>query len=255
MGNSPLHASTVRLIRNLGTNHVSPQFHLLYADLFETVHSGEEEIPRNWPELVVMHKFKSSYDESAWTPELAPEWLSPEEKEAQANQYRLQREQLSPPTDSVGQKQGDHPVPDIEPPGSTQAGNGQPEIDQHNEELLEGEPVDSSREIPPSLPRRFTRASRQVTKYTFDTQHSYIAVKKYYKALCKALTGASGQTYNNRYLLALMIDPEFGLCENMNAITLLRCSHRLKSSMTKALTHPTSTKLSVVHTKKHSCLQ
>ena len=82
MGNSPLHASTVGLIRNLGTNHVSPQFHLVYDDLFETVHSGEEEIPHNWPELVVMHKFKSSYDESAWTPELAPEWLSPEEKEA-----------------------------------------------------------------------------------------------------------------------------------------------------------------------------
>jgi hypothetical protein len=40
MGSSSLHASTVGLIRNLRTNHISPQFHVVYDDLFETVHAS-----------------------------------------------------------------------------------------------------------------------------------------------------------------------------------------------------------------------
>ena len=33
MGVSPLHASTVRLVRNLNTNYMSPQFHVVYDNL------------------------------------------------------------------------------------------------------------------------------------------------------------------------------------------------------------------------------
>ena len=38
MGVSPLHASTVGLILNPNTNRISPQFHCVYDDYFETVH-------------------------------------------------------------------------------------------------------------------------------------------------------------------------------------------------------------------------
>ena len=35
----PLHASTVRVVRNLRTGRLSPQFHLVFDDFFEPVHS------------------------------------------------------------------------------------------------------------------------------------------------------------------------------------------------------------------------
>jgi len=41
VGYSPLHASSVGMIRNLNTHHVPPQFHVMYDDFFETVHSSE----------------------------------------------------------------------------------------------------------------------------------------------------------------------------------------------------------------------
>jgi hypothetical protein len=36
----PLHASTVALVRNLRTNKISPQFHVVFDDLFGTVHAS-----------------------------------------------------------------------------------------------------------------------------------------------------------------------------------------------------------------------
>jgi hypothetical protein len=83
----PLHASTVGLIRNLQTNHISPQFHVVYDDLFETVHSGEEIQPASWPDLIICNRFKSDYDDTDFVPELADEWLAPVELS-----HRQQRE-------------------------------------------------------------------------------------------------------------------------------------------------------------------
>ncbi len=37
VGHSPLHASTVGLVRNLKTQNISPQYHVVYDDWFETV--------------------------------------------------------------------------------------------------------------------------------------------------------------------------------------------------------------------------
>ena len=41
----PLHASIVGLIRNLNTNHMSPYFHVVYGNIFQTVHSDEGNPP------------------------------------------------------------------------------------------------------------------------------------------------------------------------------------------------------------------
>jgi len=45
VGYSPLHASNIGMIRNLNTSYVSPQFHVMYNDFFETVHNDEGSPP------------------------------------------------------------------------------------------------------------------------------------------------------------------------------------------------------------------
>ena len=49
---SSLHASTVGLILNTRTNRISPQFHVIYDDYFETV-PYEDTTPPKWDELVI----------------------------------------------------------------------------------------------------------------------------------------------------------------------------------------------------------
>ena len=73
MGNSPLHASTVGLVRNLRTGNLSPQFHLVYDDYFETVHSDEANMPEVWPELVECQQFRSEVEEDK-VPKLDKQW-------------------------------------------------------------------------------------------------------------------------------------------------------------------------------------
>ena len=63
VGNSPLHSSTVGLIRNLRTGNISPQFHVVYDDYFETVLSTPEQEPENWEEIVIFQSFRSSLEE------------------------------------------------------------------------------------------------------------------------------------------------------------------------------------------------
>ena len=76
MGVSPLHASTVGLIRNLNTNHISSQFYAVYDNLFQTVHSDEVEPPYKWMDLIVLDSFRSNFDGSNFVPEFAYGWLT-----------------------------------------------------------------------------------------------------------------------------------------------------------------------------------
>ena len=63
-------SSTVGLIRNLSTNSITPQFHAVYDDFFETVHSGEETTPENWTDLIIFNSFCNEHD-----PDDAPDLL------------------------------------------------------------------------------------------------------------------------------------------------------------------------------------
>ena len=50
---SPIHASTVALVLNFKSLHVSPQFHVIFDDDFSTVDFiNNGEIPSNWKQLV-----------------------------------------------------------------------------------------------------------------------------------------------------------------------------------------------------------
>ena len=79
VGDSPLHASTVGLVRNLKTNNISPQYHVVYDSYFETVHSDSLTPPEVWDELLIFNRYQANFDENEYVPELSNEWLSPEE--------------------------------------------------------------------------------------------------------------------------------------------------------------------------------
>jgi hypothetical protein len=96
MGASPLHASTVGLIRNLRTNHISPQFHMVYDDFFQTVHATALEAPASWADLFTLSWFKSDYDDKDFVPTLPDEWLTPIELNQRQHQEQVQRSQDGP---------------------------------------------------------------------------------------------------------------------------------------------------------------
>ena len=76
MGTSPLHASTVGLILNPQTNRLSPQFHCVYDDWFETVHSNYTTPPKVWEELVINSRFRNKIEEDT---NLEDTWEAPKE--------------------------------------------------------------------------------------------------------------------------------------------------------------------------------
>jgi hypothetical protein len=73
MGVSAQHASSVHLVRNLQTGSITPQYHLVFDDFFETVFSDGEQEPDVWPDLVVFQSFANDFDDEGYRPELADE--------------------------------------------------------------------------------------------------------------------------------------------------------------------------------------
>ena len=73
MGVSSKHASSVSMVRNLHTHHLSPQFHCVHDDHFDTIHCTADQPPDNWEELVVMQSFRADLDEEDFVPELDEE--------------------------------------------------------------------------------------------------------------------------------------------------------------------------------------
>ena len=75
VGHSPSHAGTVALVLNPRTGHVSPQYHVVFDDLFTTVaYMKKSEVPPNWTELVA----KSSERVTNEDYDLAKIWLFPD---------------------------------------------------------------------------------------------------------------------------------------------------------------------------------
>ena len=62
MGMSPVHAESVGLVRNLKTGYISPQYHIVYDDWFETVYSSNEDNPPNaWEHLCTFERFETVF--------------------------------------------------------------------------------------------------------------------------------------------------------------------------------------------------
>ena len=67
LGRSPNHAQSVALVMSLSTGLVSPQFHLKFDDLFETV-KGEATFPNNWKSATHFRKATQARKEKASDP-------------------------------------------------------------------------------------------------------------------------------------------------------------------------------------------
>jgi hypothetical protein len=82
------HSSTVALVRNLHTGYVSPQYHVVFDDKFETVFCDTEEIDKTCGQLFVNSKecfVEEEYDEDGLLiyrpPPLDKVWLSEPERQ------------------------------------------------------------------------------------------------------------------------------------------------------------------------------
>jgi hypothetical protein len=257
MGASPLHASTVGLVRNLRTQHISPQFHVVYDDLFETVHAGTDTPPASWPDLFTFHRFKSDYDDEDFVPALADEWLTPIELSQRQLQEQAHRSQDGAPTDDIiapGPTDEDPAPPMPPPPDSTVPQRAPPGSDAPQRAPPSSDPDGPQRAPPPSPPppdpivpqraqpetslegpepptpvRRNPRRTRQVPE-RYRVQHGFSVVKSYCRAMVGALLLTQGQAYDSRYLLNLLLDNEFGLYENLAPDTLMLSPHGMKAS-------------------------
>ena len=48
-----MHAETVALVRNLRTGYLSPQYHVVYDDAFETVYTSDDKPPPEWEDMCI----------------------------------------------------------------------------------------------------------------------------------------------------------------------------------------------------------
>jgi hypothetical protein len=74
-----VHAENVSGIRNLKTGYLSPQYHVVFDDWFETVYASDETPPPEWEDMCIMQQFETVFNEGLEPPSLAEEWLTPEE--------------------------------------------------------------------------------------------------------------------------------------------------------------------------------
>lgn len=116
MGFSPVHASTVGLMRNLKTQTITPQFHVVYDPEFQTTHASDGKPPAEWSDLIVNHRYATPIDDDSDL-ELTDEWLSPEEL------AQRQRRKNNPSTAPASESQQEErikpeapPAPPVPPP-------------------------------------------------------------------------------------------------------------------------------------------
>ena len=126
LGASPVHAETVALVRNLSTGYISPQYHVVFDDKFETVYADEDSEPPEWEHLCIFERYEVATDDET-PPSLADEWLSPAERENKklrhsAPEVRQGRtlyedtiERKSSPPDSVEGSEPRKPPDKLEP--------------------------------------------------------------------------------------------------------------------------------------------
>jgi len=75
IGTSEKHASSVGMIRHLVTNNISPQYHVVYDNHFETAYANEETPPEEWERLLFIHRELANFDDKQKIPELSRQWL------------------------------------------------------------------------------------------------------------------------------------------------------------------------------------
>jgi len=178
VGVSPVHAESISLIRNMKTGYISPQYHIVFDDWFETVYASESEEPACWDHLCTFERFEFQfYDDEP--PDLKEEWLTPEEITQQRARKQLlsnrsgrklfheqhnreAREDLvyETPTDPLPREPPAVPPP-LKPPDARQT-REPPPLQARRDHALTREPTDAGNS--PAIPapsRRYPARNRQ----------------------------------------------------------------------------------------------
>jgi hypothetical protein len=174
LGFSPHHASDVPLVLNLTTGHISPQYHVVFDDGFDTVisHSTTDNPPSFWQDigmddaLYAQHVHRIPLDSDS-TVQLGSEWLTPDEREErnrmQARQSKI-RVRFAPPTNlpvespdpdivsPTASTPSDTPSATVHPPSSSSQDTPSP--------TPTPTPSSTSSSPPPSSLRRSSRSNK-----------------------------------------------------------------------------------------------
>ena len=215
VGNSPLHASTVGLVRNLQTGTITPQFHLVFDDYFETVHSHEDQEPEVWGELLHLNRFQAELDEDDNLPQLPDEWLNGEELRVRNEERAFDRENILARLDARGALDNiDLPLPQRAPaPDPPNPAIVVQPVHQPDQAPIGIPPQIAAPQAPPAPPAERPQRNR-TAPIRFSDEHA-----RYYTAivssLCmstaKGLVSCSvGCESDYRYLLALLTNVDTG---------------------------------------------
>jgi len=95
VGFSQSHSSNVPLVLNITTGHISPQYHIVFDDEFNTVasHTENDDPPTFWEELYLesSHRIELGADNPS-NHFLSDHWLTPDEREEKRRkQVRLDK--------------------------------------------------------------------------------------------------------------------------------------------------------------------
>jgi hypothetical protein len=74
VGVSPVHSESIGVVRNLNTGYITPQYHIVYDDWFETVHAPADQVPPEWENMCVFQKFQVEFGPEDNPPPLSAEW-------------------------------------------------------------------------------------------------------------------------------------------------------------------------------------
>ena len=91
MGFSTHHSTLIALILNLATGSITPQFHLVFDDMFHTVASSDADPPDVWNRLIDSPscRMRTLLDDDS-TAELYDDWLTVDERLVRDNWNRQQ---------------------------------------------------------------------------------------------------------------------------------------------------------------------
>ena len=216
MGLSPLHSNTVGLIRNPKTNRISPQFHCVYDNDFETVNSNDPDHPPPcWEDLVINSQF---WNDLEGDNDLHDDWERPSSSVPKSSSdvpvSEVAGQYTNPPADNVSPSEATKQREPTAPPRQEPEVPATPEPPEPIQEDVRHED-DASHD--PQL-RRSTRMRNKPNWFCFDKATGYSAVCQFTKALvvCLAMNTHNKQVYEANFRIALAMDHDFGTLDGTN---------------------------------------
>jgi hypothetical protein len=247
MGFSPLHASSVALTRNLTTGNISPQFHVVYDDFFETVHTNGDDPPDVWSDLVIVPTYHAHLDDDApeSIPELSDEWLNPSElADRHPRLLERKRAEHDSKTHTPNPPRDDPPLADIRappdpvllsPPVIASTTALLEEDDPMYDALEEAPPPVTPEEVPSHSSSRTSinhpasqifestytnsdgsrRSSRHRPDYRRFTHMAVLLLQASRILMSRSINYYIQAPTNMNFAYALLLDPEYGLLDGV----------------------------------------